>query len=100
MAALERANLTPFEVVVGFALSKFADKDGECFPSIEKIARKVGAKVDKRRGCSCVSRAVASLKHEGLIEVDRRYDASSIYMLRIQNEAGGSCSTKQPNSVH
>jgi hypothetical protein len=45
MAALERHKLTPFEVVVGFALSKFADKAGDCFPSIEKIARKVGAKV-------------------------------------------------------
>jgi hypothetical protein len=83
-AALARGTITPFELAVGVALSRFADnKTGKAWPSTRAIAEKVGAKVDARGLSRGVSRAIATLKREGLLQVTQRYNTSSIYVLKV-----------------
>jgi Helix-turn-helix domain len=79
---LESGALTHLEFAVGMHLSRRANNEtGECWPSIRTIAQKVRAKVDKRGGCSSISRAIAKLKRLGLLEVRQRLNSSSFYTL-------------------
>ena len=105
LSAFARRSIKPLDLAVGIALSRFADsKTGEGWPSVKTLADKVGAKVDKRGGCSRVSHAIAALKREKLIEVRQRHNRSSAYALTggglpAENRQGLPAENKQPNSV-
>jgi hypothetical protein len=69
---------------IGVVLSSFANANsgGKCFPSIEAIAQRAGLKVDDRRQCRVISRALAQLKKAGAIEIERQFNGPNVYLLK------------------
>lgn len=59
---IDRTDLSFEEKAMYMILARFTDKDGKCFPSIEKLAESIGK--DKRT----VIRYIKKLEEKGLIE--------------------------------
>ena len=73
---IDRTDLS-FEVKSMYMiLARFADNEGKCFPSIEKLAEIIGK--DKRT----VIRYIKKLEEKGLIEKRRRFNQTNIYCLK------------------
>ena len=73
---IDRTDLS-FEVKSMYMiLARFADNEGKCFPSIEKLAEIIGK--DKRT----VIRYIKKLEEKGLIEKRRRFNQTNIYYLK------------------
>ena len=73
---IDRTDLS-FEVKSMYMiLARFADSEGKCFPSIEKLAEIIGK--DKRT----VIRYIKKLEEIGLIEKRRRFNQTNIYCLK------------------
>ena len=73
---IDRTDLS-FEVKSMYMiLARFADSEGKCFPSIEKLAEIIGK--DKRT----VIRYIKKLEEKGLIEKKRRFNQTNIYCLK------------------
>jgi len=73
---IDRTDLS-FEVKSMYMiLARFADNEGKCFPSIEKLAEIIGK--DKRT----VIRYIKKLEERGLIEKRRRFNQTNIYCLK------------------
>lgn len=65
---LLKADMTPSERLVLVTLSSFANKEGECFPSLSTIATRSGL------SRKTVQRAIPSLEEKGLLSVTRYFD--------------------------
>jgi|GEM_PF-851581 gp69 protein len=73
---IDRTDLS-FEVKSMYMiLARFADNEGKCFPSVEKLAEIIGK--DKRT----VIRYIKKLEEKGLIEKRRRFNQTNIYYLK------------------
>lgn len=73
---IDRTDLS-FEVKSMYMiLARFADSEGKCFPSIEKLAEIIGK--DKRT----VIRYIKKLEEKGLVEKQRRFNQTNIYYLK------------------
>ena len=73
---IDRTDLS-FEVKSMYMiLARFADNEGKCFPSVEKLAEIIGK--DKRT----VIRYIKKLEEKGLIEKKRRFNQTNIYYLK------------------
>lgn len=73
---IDRTDLS-FEVKSMYMiLARFADAEGKCFPSVEKLAEIIGK--DKRT----VIRYMKKLEEKGLIEKKRRFNQTNIYYLK------------------
>ena len=73
---IDRTDLS-FEVKSMYMiLARFADNEGKCFPSIEKLAEIIGK--DKRT----VIRYIKKLEEKGLIEKKRRFNQTNVYCLK------------------
>ena len=73
---IDRTDLS-FEVKSMYMiLARFADNEGKCFQSIEKLAEIIGK--DKRT----VIRYIKKLEEKGLIEKRRRFNQTNIYYLK------------------
>ena len=73
---IDRTDLS-FEVKSMYMiLARFADNEGKCFPSIEKLAEIIGK--DKRT----VIRYIKKLEEKGLVEKQRRFNQTNIYYLK------------------
>ena len=76
---IDRTDLS-FEVKSMYMiLARFADNEGKCFPSVEKLAEIIGK--DKRT----VIRYIKKLEEKGLIEKRRRFNQTNIYYLKNAN---------------
>ena len=76
---IDRTDLS-FEVKSMYMiLARFADNEGKCFPSVEKLAEIIGK--DKRT----VIRYIKKLEEKGLIEKRRRFKQTNIYYLKNAN---------------
>ncbi len=67
-------DLSPSAKAVAVALASFMDRDGECWPSREKIMERSGV-----RRTATVSKATTELEAQGLLSVQRRSRQSCIY---------------------
>ena len=76
-------------VRVAVALGVFMDRAGECFPSRERIMQRSGL----RRPWS-VSRAIGELKDAGILDLQRRPNASTLYRWRGLESAPSALSGK------
>lgn len=73
---IDRTDLS-FEVKSMYMiLARFADNEGKCFPSVERLAEIIGK--DKRT----VIRYIKKLEEKGLIEKRRRFNQTNIYYLK------------------
>lgn len=85
-------NVTDRQYRVLSALAGFANKDGECFPSIQRIAERAG----KHR--RTVERILSELEAKGMVTiVRRRWDDSgkqrtSVYVLPVKPKSGAAVS--------
>ena len=59
------------------ALADRADEDGQCWPSIPTLAKKC------RTGESTIRRHLKALKKLGVITIDQRWNASSVYTISL-----------------
>ena len=73
---IDRTDLSFEEKAMYMILARFTDKDGKCFPSIEKLAESIGK--DKRT----VIRYIKKLEEKGLIEKKRRFNQTNVYYLK------------------
>ncbi len=73
---VDRKDLTFEEKAMYTILARFADENGKCFPSIEKLSELIGK--DKRT----VIRYTKKLEEKGLIEKKRRFNQTNIYYLK------------------
>ena len=74
--AVDDPELTGRALLVGVALIRHADGNGECFPGVASLARKLGC------GRHTVIRAIAELERSGWIRVDRQHGRRSVYRFR------------------
>ena len=73
---IDRVDLS-FEVKAMYMiLARFSDKEGKCFPSIDRLSEIIGK--DKRT----VIRYIKKLEEKGLIEKRRRFNKTNIYYLK------------------
>lgn len=73
---IDRVDLS-FEVKAMYMiLARFSDKEGKCFPSIDRLSEIIGK--DKRT----VIRYIKKLEEKGLIEKRRRFNQTNIYYLK------------------
>lgn len=73
---IDRTDLSFEEKAMYMILARFTDKDGKCFPSIEKLAESIGK--DKRT----VIRYIKKLEKKELIEKKRRFNQTNVYYLK------------------
>ena len=65
------------EKLVLLALAHYADDNGQCWPSLDKLGKDTGLHPKS------VSRCIRRLKKRKLIETKRRMNSSSIVLLKI-----------------
>ena len=63
--------------LVLLALAHYADDNGQCWPSLDKLGKDTGLHPKS------VSRSIRRLKKRKLIETKRRMNSSSIVLLKI-----------------
>ena len=63
--------------LVLLALAHYADDNGQCWPSLDKLGKDTGLHPKS------VSRCIRRLKKRKLIETKRRMNSSSIVLLKI-----------------
>jgi gp69 protein len=73
---IDRTDLSFEEKAMYMILARFTDKDGKCFPSIEKLSESIGK--NKRT----VIRYIKKLEEKGLIEKKRRFNQTNVYYLK------------------
>ena len=73
---VDRIVLSFEEKAMYMILARFVDKEGKCFPSIEKLSEIIGK--DKRT----VIRYMKKLEEKGLVEKKRRYNQTNVYCLK------------------
>ena len=65
------------EKLVLLALAHYADDNGQCWPSLDKLGKDTGLHPKS------VSRCIRRLKKRKLIETKRRMNSSSVILLKI-----------------
>lgn len=79
-ALVDREDIGAMEKLVYMLLARFADKDGKCFPSQEKLCKLTGIK-DYRT----IVKYMESLKEKGLLEIKKTKGKPNIYFLKNVN---------------
>ena len=81
-ALVDREDIGAMEKLIYMMLARFADQNGKCFPSQEKLCRISGVK-DYRT----IVKYIEALEKKGLVEVKKRRGKLNIYYLKnVDNE--------------
>lgn len=83
----ERTDLSQSETLVALALADHADDDGECWPSLERIA--VKARLKKRQ----TQRVIQRLEELGVIQVERAVGRRNTNCYRFHDQLKGVTAT-------
>ena len=74
---VDREDITAMEKLIYMLLARYADKDGKCFPSQEKLCKITGIK-DYRT----IVKYLKQLEEKGLIEIQKNNGKVNVYYLK------------------